>query len=397
MKYLLKKILELISSLLSQIIPKNKKLVLLGGSQRNNYNESSRYLYEYLNKNNDDGYFIWITSSKEVCKYLKEKGLPAEYYLSLKGIWYYLRSGLVICNGTVPLGLVNLVGKETIKITINHGCGPRSTIGIDPNIYISKNELAKDLNIFNFFNFTSDFTSLEIGRNEYLLPENKIINLGFPRCDHLLNKIEVDKQKALKKFLRDNYSMLNKDSKCILYAPTWRPSHHPSQKKFPLEFMDDFDYFSFNSWLLENNIYLFISGHDLSNKDYLINDLSHFIYLKKNDFFDINLVLPEFDFLLTDYSSIATDYMLMMRSVIYYMPDYNFYLNEYGLLEDIKENMPGPIVENMESLKNILLEMSESKNENQDLIYDYLGKYYDLNHTNSCLEFSKFIKKIITN
>ena len=101
MKNLLKKILEFISSLVGAIVPKNKKLVLLGGSQRNNYNESSRYLYEYLNKNNKNGYFIWMTSSREVYKYLKELSLPVAYYLSIKGIWYYLRSGIVICNGTV--------------------------------------------------------------------------------------------------------------------------------------------------------------------------------------------------------------------------------------------------------------------------------------------------------
>ena len=281
MKYLLKKILEFISSLVSAIVPKNKKLVLLGGSQRNNYNESSRYLYEYLNKNNKNGYFIWMTSSREVYKYLKELNLPVAYYLSIKGIWYYLRSSIVICNGTVPLGLAKLVGSKTIKITINHGCGPRSTIGIDPNMYVSKKELTKDLNIFDFYNFTSSFTSMRIGENEYLLPKKKIINLGFPRCDHLLNKNEVNLQKIQKKFLRNNYPILDNNSKCILYAPTWRPSHHPNQKKFPLEFMQDFDYLSLNEWLSNNNIYLFVSGHDLSNKDYTINDLSHFIYLEK--------------------------------------------------------------------------------------------------------------------
>ena len=76
---------------------------------------------------------------------------------------------------------------------------------------------------------------------------------------------------------------------------------------------------------------------------------------------------------------------------------YDFYLNKYGLLEDIEKNLPGPKVKNMEDLKNIVLKISESESEDQKLIYSYLNKYYDLSHTNSCLEFSNFITEIITN
>lgn len=391
----MKKILEFISSSISLIVPKNKKLVLFGGSNRNFYNESTRYLFEYLNKHNDKGHYVWMTNSKKVLNHLKKNNLPAMYYLSINGIWAYLRAAIVVCNGTTPLGLSKFVGKDTIKITLNHGCGPRSTIGYDPSIVQSKKDLANLFNTFDYYNFSSKFACKMIGEQQYRLPQDKIINFGFPRCDYFFDKKKTSNLKKFKPYLKANYNKINDSSKCILYAPTWRPSHHPKPDIMPLNLMKGFNLNDFNQWLISKDIIFFISGHDLSEGFYNTKNISNIITLQKDDLFDINLILPEFDLLLTDYSSIATDYMLLKREVIYYLPDYDFFLNKYGLLEDFKKELPGPEVTDYKSLKQVISEYVYKDSFRENLLENYLKKYYDLSNSNSCREISKFINDLI--
>jgi len=396
-KIITKNIIIYATSLISNLFYKDKRLILFCGSSRSSYNESTRYLYEHLNDSNFKYNFVWVTDSKKVFKYLSDKKLKVVFHLSFQSLYFYLKAGMVITNGTIPLGWLGFVGKETVKITLNHGCGPRSTNGYDPNYYSSSSELIADLNKFDYYNFTSKFTSEAIGRNQYNLPEEKIINFGLPRCDKLLNssfckKINLDKQ-----YLTNNYTDTSKDTKCILYAPTWRPSHHPKKNVLPLTLINDFNLDEFNFWLKEKNIKLFISCHSMSIYGLNINNLSNIEFLNQNDFFNMNDVLPEFDLLITDYSSIATDFMLMLKQVIYILPDYDFFYNEYGLLEDFIKDLPGPNIKNVDELKRNIINFLNMNNHEQNQILKYLNKYYDVKHVNSKKELSEFINSVLSN
>ena len=58
----------IITWFLGNIIPKKKNLILFCGSDADNYNESTRYLYEYLS-NKDELDAVWISNRKETVNF----------------------------------------------------------------------------------------------------------------------------------------------------------------------------------------------------------------------------------------------------------------------------------------------------------------------------------------
>ncbi len=393
--HLLRHILNLLSSFLTLMVPRNKKIVLFSGSNSNTYNENSRYLYEYLNAHNYDGIFIWITSNNIIYNHLKKKKLSVLKRYSIKSIWFHMRAGITISCGMTPLNLLNFVSKKAIKISLNHGCGPRSTSGIDTSVFKNVNQLLERVHKFDYFNFTSDFTSEESGQKQFKLPKDKIIKYGFPRCDHLFDKKNIEYLANKKELLKKNAKIKDINTKCILYSPTWRPTQLTLPKNSPIELLENFNLIDFDRWLKNENINLFISKHPRDNSALNLNECSQINYLNQHNLFDINQLLPEIDILITDYSSIATDFMIMNRPVLYIMPDYDAYLRSYGLLEDFLPELPGYNVSSLEELKKYIsdsildpLEMSHARNK-------YLKKYYDCNLQTSSLELSKLIDYLI--
>lgn len=392
---IIKTILSVISKWISFFVPINKKLVLFNGSTLENYNENARYLYEYLNIHEYDGYLFWVTTNNGIFKYLKKRNLPVIKKYTIKSIWFHMRAGITISCGITPMNLLNFVSKNAIKISLNHGCGPRSTSGIDESVFKNVNQLLERIHKFDYFNFTSEFTCNEIGQKQFKLPKDKIIKYGFPRCDHLFNKKNIEYAAYKKEILKKNANIKNINTKCILYSPTWRPTQLKLSKNSPIELIENFNLMDFDRWLKNENINLFISKHPRDNNALNLNECSQINYLNQHHLFDINKLLPEMDILITDYSSIATDFMIMDRPVLYIMPDYDAYLRSYGLLEDFLPELPGYNVSSLEELKKCILDsiidpldMSHARNK-------YLKKYYDMNLQNSSLELSKFIDFLI--
>ena len=62
----------IITEFLGRITPKRKNLILFHGSTVSNYNESSRYLFEYLSEKSKFD-VVWMTDQKKVYDYLQKK------------------------------------------------------------------------------------------------------------------------------------------------------------------------------------------------------------------------------------------------------------------------------------------------------------------------------------
>jgi len=385
--------LRLISFFLGNIVPINRQIILLHGSSLEVFNESSRYLFEHLVRKNLFKVF-WITSSDEVYSYLLKRDLPVVRNRSFKSIWLYLRSGIVIGNGTSYPNLLNFVGRSTIKICLNHGTGIRSTNAIDPNGKMkSQNELIKKLNKYDYFNFTSKFSSVAIGKLQFHIPDNKRIVYGLPRCDHLFLKSKCEISLFKKNKLKQLYPNIKQGAKAVLYAPTWRELS--SKYNFPLEYLEGFELTRFNEWLEKHNIFFFISSHPKSNFPKDLFTYNRIKPLSNNPQCDINCYLPEFDVLISDYSSILTDFMIMNRPVIFVMPDYEDFLYSRGLLEDIRLNLPGYESKSFLDLKKHLQESLSNKDKYKKSRDIYLSKYYDLKNKKSCDSFEELIKRLI--
>jgi CDP-glycerol glycerophosphotransferase (TagB/SpsB family) len=334
-----------------------------------------------------------MTDSKVVHDYLSKLDRPVVMHRSINGFWHYVRAGVVVGNGTSYPTLLKFTGLSTVKICLHHGMGPRSTNSADEKRIKNSFEILKKYSKFDYFNFTSKYTNTTVGRLQFLIPRSKRIIFGLPRCDHLLNQDVIINSNQEKQQLKNLNYQLKNNTRCVLYSPTWRPKDNPLS--FPLSLLRDFSLVQFDNWLEKNNILFLISVHPLMEDFEDFSNCTNIRYLDKNPVIDINQLLPEMDLLITDYSSIATDYMLMDRPVIYVMPDYEYYLYDFGLLEDMRENLPGLEAESLIELQSYLLRSLENPQEMHYERVKYLNKYYDVNNTNSCENISKFIESLV--
>ena len=384
---------DYISYVISNVIPVRKNLVLFTGTSVSTYNESARYLYEYLLKNEKIS-VVWITNSKIVCDHLDHLGCPVVMHKSFNGLWHYIRSGVIVFTGTSYPNLFKFVGKSTIKICLYHGMGPRSTNSVDGIMSRDPLDVLRKYHKFDYFNFTSKYTNTVVGRLQFLLPENKRVIFGLPRCDHLFSKDKVEESRINKNQLRELNYAIDESTKCILYSPTWRSD--VNSISFPLSEINDFNVYTFDQWLKENNILFLISVHPHMENLEDFSDCTNIQYIDHNPLMDINQLLPEMDLLITDYSSIATDYMLMDRPVIYVMPDYDYYLYDFGLLEDMRDNLPGLESKNMSDLQDHIVRSLKDPHKMQSERKKYLKKYYDVDNFKSCEKISIFIESLIS-
>ena len=168
---------------------------------------------------------------------------------------------------------------------------------------------------FDYVNYPSNYSIEKVGHQSHLLPYNKLINLGYPRCDdyfdhdHVLSRF---KNKVISKSL---FGEMNINSKILLYTPTWRPYDF----NFPLLDMIGFDEDKLTQWLEENNIYFIYSMHSVLMPQNKLKDTERVRYLDLNKFplLDINELMLEVDVLVNDYATTSTEFSILNRPQVF--------------------------------------------------------------------------------
>lgn len=344
-----------------------------------------------------------MTQNQSVLEYLKSKKRNVAWHKSLGGFWSYLRAGFVIGTGIKHPNFFRAIGKKTVKICLYHGMGPRSTnAGRDPEApkydqngeYVCRPfDLIKLIHKWDYFNFTSRFTETIVGKLQFLLPSNKRIVMGYPRCDHLLNSFACEKLLLEKPSLKNFFCDVNTETKIILYSPTWRFSN--LKVSLPILNLPEFNLKKFDSFLEKTKAYFLISAHPLVKEFEDLKSLKHIRYLPQDNTCDINSLLPEISVLVTDYSSIMTDFALLDRPLLFVMPDYNDFLYERGLLEDFRSSLPGREALNFDDLVDWISRFLNQPSIDSDRRKKYLEKYYDMSLAQSCERLKQFMVKLL--
>ncbi|MEF2968149.1 CDP-glycerol glycerophosphotransferase family protein [Paenibacillus sp. M1] len=317
--------------LFSLIVPRNKKLWVMGSWFGNRYSDSSRYVFEYITENEPDIRAIWLTRQKNIVRGLRSKNLEAYSIYSLKGYWYSCRASVAMF--TVNITDVNTIGSsKALKFQLWHGI-PLKKIVYDDNYNnpINKTGLVRSLSQIKSFLLpfkdvygkwdavasTSPLVS-NIFKSAFQLPENKIFITGTPRGDIILDK-EPDKPSVLK----INPLDLPIEKK-ICYFPT-----HRNDAKALSDFINSINLSNLPDFLEKHNTILYIKLHyyNLANHTHRI-DTPRVVLLNENDESDINYLLPWTDVLITDYSSVYFDYLLLNRPIIFTPFDLNEYMSK---------------------------------------------------------------------
>lgn len=173
----------------------------------------------------------------------------------------------------------------------------------------------------------------------------KYVVTGMPRNDFLFNS---DGRKKLTSLCRQDF----REKKILFYMPTFRKTPFGEENGVSNLFgFENFDVFSFDTFLFEHNLHLILKLHPLEEglvaRDIIEKKLRNITLitekqLKKEDM-EFYETLNAADLLITDYSSVYFDYLLLDRPLIFVPVDLEEYIETRGLLlEPYDAWTPGP-------------------------------------------------------
>jgi len=372
--------LNLVLGILSYIVPKNKKQILLGSKYGFDFLGNPKYFYFYLfnKKNNHFEKFFWITRSKNIYSELKSKKFPVIYLYSLEGFKAILRSNFLIISYTVKdVSFAPLLFGRFNVIQSYHGAPTKGSDVIlkSWNHSFIDYFLRKRKEAYKVFLTTSE----EAKRQYFERGFKNIEILGYPYNDVLFYP----------NYRYENYHSkfnLRLYAKVILYAPTFRD--RPSSKiPFSVDFLN-----KLNGYLAKNNFIFFLKSHPSEEFNFNIDDRSNIIDVSDR-VEDIHDLLIDIDIVITDYSSIVMDFVLLNRPIMFYPYDFDEYTETRKLKTSYYDLMPGPFAKNEEELFEIIKSIDQlfKQPEYREKYEQFRTKFNQFNDGKSCDRLYNFL------
>jgi CDP-glycerol glycerophosphotransferase len=306
------------------------------------FNYNSKYLFEYVLKNEPGINPIYVINDDELRKKLQRE-YGKKYFTetkSIAGIKRVLNAGVWFTSAGLPVYGLGL-NKKRLIINLWHGVPLKKIALMENNIRKLNRMYFKYVFSNNYTHILSTSKSLvPIMMESFDVTEDRIKIWGQPRNDAIFNNNNQ------KKVLMSIYGKLPNYKKAILYAPTFRKN--TGTHFFPF---NDLNYNDLNHFLEKNELIVFIRCHQSETQN-IKNSFGNRVKLINSDKVEeIMDIINIFDLLITDYSSIYIDYLLTENPIIFLPYDKEKYLKERGLNFNYDEVTPGPKPETLEGLK----------------------------------------------
>ena len=351
-----------------------KKQVLFISFNGKQYSDNPKAISDYLIKNYPDLKQVWLLNNPEKYNSLP-KNIKCKRFSKFSLLHNIASSRVVVDNDCLVYNskLAKMPKtKKQLFIQTWHG-----DMGFKKCFYSVKDfkphnpfTLEKE-GFFDYFITGSKFAEPLV--REMFKYNGKLLKVGCPRNDILLKDYTAKSNKS-KEILN-----LNKETKILLYAPTFRENISEDNERIDFEKIIKY----LEEKTKEKWVVVFRAHHF---KDYDCNE--KFLDGKKN-FDDMADLMVASDMLITDYSSCAGDYAHLNKPIILYIDDYDDYKNnDRGLHFDI-EKSPFMFAKTNEELLNIIKGLSNNKVEKN--CKDILNFYQCYEDGNACKEVSKII------
>ncbi|MEQ6028833.1 bifunctional glycosyltransferase/CDP-glycerol:glycerophosphate glycerophosphotransferase [Staphylococcus saccharolyticus] len=357
-----------------------------------NYSDSPKYIYEYMQKYYPNYRYVWSLKNPDKSvvpgNAIKVKRGSTEYYQA------YSEASHWVSNARTPLYL-NKKDNQTY-IQTWHGT-PLKRLANDMKVVrMPGTTTARYKRNFNRETTRWDYLispnrySSEIFRSAFWMDERRILEIGYPRNDVLVNRAS-DKNyiNEIKKNLN-----LSSDKKVITYAPTWRDDEFVSKGKYLFELKIDLDnlYKELGDKyvILLRMHYLISNALDLSGYENFAIDVSSY-----NDVSELFLIS---DCLITDYSSVMFDYGILKRPQFFFAYDIDKYDKGLrGFYMDYMKDLPGPIYTEPYGLAKALKDLGKVQNEYQDKIDAFYDRFCSVDDGKASQYIGDLIHKDIKN
>ncbi|QTN00810.1 glycosyltransferase [Sediminibacillus dalangtanensis] len=354
--------------LLFMKMPVKDNVVVLESFQGKNYNDSPKYIYEYMMKQYPEYDYVW--SLNDLSKVIpgnpkKVKRLSLRYYYNIGRAKYW------ISNARMP----NYLNKrqETTYLQTWHGT-PLKKLAADmgevsmpgTNTVKYKRNFVREAGKWDYLVSPNNYSS-KIFKRAFQF-QNKMLETGYPRNDILSAPDKEKLQKDLK-----NQLNLPQEKKVILYAPTWRDNEFFERGKYKFNLQLDLEQMRSR---LGDDYVVVLRMHYLIANQLDISEFEGFAYdFSKYD--DIGHLYLVSDILVTDYSSVFFDYANLKRPILFYTYDLDVYKDTLrGFYFDIENEAPGPLLKNTEQVIKAL--------ENIDSLSEDYAKRYHAFYTKFC-------------
>lgn len=356
-------IFNFILNFLSFFIKEDKNLILFVCYGGKKYDDSPRFVYEYIKNNKKFLNKKMVWAFKEPFKF---ENISNQEKVKIDTLKYYLialKAKYWITNSSVERGL-GFKRKYTKYVVFQHG-----TLGIK--------KIGKDITENNKFFRTKNKEKIDMfiiqgSKEEDLLikalslKKENIYKLGLPRNDELVN-LSDDKILKIKEKL-----LIPLNKKVILYAPTFREYNNDKFLNTVLSSPFNFEYLK--KELGNDYVFLFTAHYEIAK---LLNvDCSNDFVINVFDYPYINDLLLISDLLISDYSSVVFDYCILERPILCFGYDYDTYMKERGTYLDLNKFFSHGVIKEEKELVKIIknLDFEVESNHTRNIKNKFIAK-----------------------
>lgn len=351
MKSLLYKLFALIFNI-SRVIPVKKgRIALLAPHPREKYDSLSA-VKEYL-KHFNDFHFIEINVPHN-----KNKTGIIDYFrfFIIDSVRLARAEYIFLNDNFMPLADLN-ISKKTVVTQLWHGEGAFKKFGLLTNQPEEvKERLINCSSKTDHFICTSE-NIIEIYAEAFGTQSEKILPLGSPRTDYLLNlnKNEIRKQFDIK------YPIIE-GKKLILYAPTFRDNADKD-----MDLLKKTDFHTLKEKLCDEYIIL-LKLHPAIHSAEIPGSV---IDVTEENITELTLIA---DLLITDYSSVCMNFAFLNKPTIFYAFDLDEYNEERSFCCGYEDYVPGPVITDFIEIPDIIKNSpdSEKNQEFREFNFDHI-------------------------
>lgn len=339
-------------------LPIKKNRIVLRNFQHK-YGDNPKYITEELLKRNKNYDIIWIVDLKKNSPEHFPQGITIRHNNTFRSWLALYTAAIWIDNNVRAVNPVKKKGQFFVQ-TWHGSLGIKKFDNVWPQSVIDENNLITDVCISN-----SKFET-NVYKNT-IWKDVEIKEFGHPRNDILF--ASKDKENILKEKIFDEYG-IEKNTKILLYAPTFRDEHlYGSQKdksdfSMYLEAYDDVRYalekrFG-GTWIIFERLHYHI-------KNCMRNiQIKNVIDVSKYD--DMQELIFISDIAITDYSSWIYDFALTKRPGFIFAKDKEHYLTQRELYFPL-ESGPYPVAYSTHDLVDNIVGFDEEKFKNDIEIF----------------------------
>lgn len=347
---------NLFVGLVGILLGKNERTVLVGAWMGDKFADNSRFLFQYLSNHKKElniNHVVWATRSRQVLELLESYGYECVLIGTLKSFYWHCKSGIhIICNvygdeGKYTADIDTSLSAFSKKVQLWHGNGIKRVEGTNMN----RTHETRFHKILRCVTASGGWTS----GNYYLLCKSDLdaefFEIKFGANKAYCIDAAYPRTCRCEKYLPEEEKVLNGlggFDGVILYLPTFRDSYE--------EFIHPLDIEAVRTYIEESNYLWIEKPHSADSNGNSVEKREGKNYLLLNSDFDINILFPYIDMLVTDYSSAMLDALYFRKKILYYVPDYKYYISkDRGFLMDYDSICITPKVERPSDLQEQLI------------------------------------------